>query len=600
MALDRRADKPDALHEQRLGCTGRRAHSTGLAASHRPGLGRWARRATAPRHLEAATHSCLSSSPKTQVQAAHQLQSHLNAFRDVLSQTQQQPLSSTSITTLQLAYQRLQAAHMLIQTRFERVQHELQQANLPEAFESRRQHALHRYDRTLTPLLKPLLAPLNEWQRAPDRDALLDTATFRHTLRQALGDTEARLQTYRHEPSSPILRAQTLPVRPATPAPREPRTKPFIQQSYAQPNAPAPQPDDLTGTLDAPLDETILQQAQALDHDPVRIYEFVRNEVQPQAYAGAMKGALGTLRQLSGNAIDQASLLIALLRACSLPARYVHGVIRLPLDRLLAHLGLALDASVEPHHRALRATRALSVAGIAHRPVLEGGRISAVDLETTWVAAYVPYGNYRGTMVDASGATWIPMMPALKAVTVEPPTRTLRDLQTPVETLIADYLSQPQTNNLQTHTEIALTEEAGEPTKPPSVGSRHLIPIRLGLLPATLPVDVVAVTEETPTLDDTHRQRLRVVARTGCKPIPPSFSITPCQSQKWPANASPCPTSLPPQTTNASRTSTAASMTCPPTWSSCAPSSNAMAACSPWPPARHGQRRPRYRRALPL
>lgn len=79
--------------------------------------------------------------------------------------------------------------------------------------------------------------------------------------------------------------------------PREPRTQPVIQPSYAQPNAPTPQSADLAGTPDAPLDEAILQQAQALDHDPVRLYEFVRNEITTQAYAGAMKGALGTQRQ---------------------------------------------------------------------------------------------------------------------------------------------------------------------------------------------------------------------------------------------------------------------------------------------------------------
>jgi transglutaminase-like putative cysteine protease len=308
-------------------------------------------------------------------------------------------------------------------------------------------------------------------------------------------------------------------VRSATPAPRTPRIEPVIQPSYAQPNPPEPQPADLAGTPDAPLHETILQQAQALDYDAIRIYEFVRNEIVTQDYAGAMKGALGTLRQKSGNAVDQASLLIALLRASSLPARYVHGVIRLPIEHVVASLGIATLASASPHVRALHATVALSAAGIAHRPILEGGRISAVELESTWVSAYVPYTNYRGAMVDPSGSIWVPLMPAVTDTVVEPTARTLHDMQTSVETLITDYLAQPQTADLLTYLEASLTaalpEDEGKSTEEQPRGARHLVPLRLGLLPATPAAEVVAVTQEAPVLEDTHRQRLRLVARAG-------------------------------------------------------------------------------------
>ena len=45
------------------------------------------------------------------------------------------------------------------------------------------------------------------------------------------------------------------------------------------------------------------------------VYEFVANDIEFQPYYGSLKGAVATLESRSGNATDQASLLIALLRA---------------------------------------------------------------------------------------------------------------------------------------------------------------------------------------------------------------------------------------------------------------------------------------------
>ena len=206
-----------------------------------------------------------------------------------------------------------------------------------------------------------------------------------------------------------------------------------------------------------------------------------------------MKGALGTLRQKSANAVDQASLLIALLRASSAPARYVHGVIRLPLEQVMASLGLT---------EATQATRALTAAGMAYRPVLQGGRVAAVDLESTWVATRVPYTNYRGAVVDTSGPLWIPLMPALKAVQITPTTQILRTMGTAVDALRNEYLAQPQPTDLRTHLEQLVTaylQTHGQTaTYAQQLGAFHIVPARLGLLPTTLPVTVMAVTAESP------------------------------------------------------------------------------------------------------
>ena len=55
-------------------------------------------------------------------------------------------------------------------------------------------------------------------------------------------------------------------------------------------------------------------KVRALGNHPVRIYEFVRNEVTYEAYRGCRFGARGTLDRLRGNDVDQALLLVAMLR----------------------------------------------------------------------------------------------------------------------------------------------------------------------------------------------------------------------------------------------------------------------------------------------
>ncbi|HSN77821.1 MAG TPA: transglutaminase domain-containing protein, partial [Anaerolineae bacterium] len=79
-------------------------------------------------------------------------------------------------------------------------------------------------------------------------------------------------------------------------------------------------------TIDANCaDPYVLEQAGRLGSDPLAAFEFVRDDVGFEAYAGSLRGARGALWSEAGNAVDQASLLIALLRASGVPARYLHG-----------------------------------------------------------------------------------------------------------------------------------------------------------------------------------------------------------------------------------------------------------------------------------
>jgi len=67
---------------------------------------------------------------------------------------------------------------------------------------------------------------------------------------------------------------------------------------------------------------------------PVAVYEWVRNQVAPEFYYGSMKGPVQTYLEGSGNDADTASVLVFMLRALGIPARYVRGTVRIPGDAL--------------------------------------------------------------------------------------------------------------------------------------------------------------------------------------------------------------------------------------------------------------------------
>ena len=81
----------------------------------------------------------------------------------------------------------------------------------------------------------------------------------------------------------------------------------------------------LTPSADVAFHPVLATLARHLDYDPIRIYDFVYHSIEFEDYTGARKGALATYRSRRGNAWDQSTLLIALLRMSGVPARYVVG-----------------------------------------------------------------------------------------------------------------------------------------------------------------------------------------------------------------------------------------------------------------------------------
>jgi len=128
------------------------------------------------------------------------------------------------------------------------------------------------------------------------------------------------------------------------------------------------------------------QLAAALENDPLRIYQFVRNNFEYVPYYGALKGAYLTLLERSGNDFDQAALLVKLLRAAGYTAHYQYGTMDIPLSAANG-MGLAtwLGAQAE---------------SVIIKKILSGGGIPAVKntrsftMDRVWVVVDITGTRY--------------------------------------------------------------------------------------------------------------------------------------------------------------------------------------------------------------
>ena len=359
------------------------------------------------------------------------------------------------------------AADALIRARFDTVATQLTETAADSVIQQRLHKAQAEYITTSDRVLQTIDAGLRSAAESSDLQSVLELL--------------AQLPTT----TTPLLRAE-LPFRRFDPAARAPAVAPAIQPVYSSDAAPVA--GDLGPGPLTPLSEPILRQAEALDYDPVRIFEFVRNQIDSEWYAGAKYGAETTLSLRRGNDTDQASLLIALLRASQIPARYVHGVIELPLAVVADDLALT-DGN--------RVGDALTRAGIAFTPVIRGGRVAAVEVEYTWVAAHVPYSNYRGAMVDFSGPIWLALAPAFKHYQITPASGILQQMAFATQALLDDYLGTPQNREPLDRIRDEIENYLGDNNNyAVQLGSRIIQPEQLQLLPNSLPFAVVAVTAE--------------------------------------------------------------------------------------------------------
>jgi len=159
-------------------------------------------------------------------------------------------------------------------------------------------------------------------------------------------------------------------------------------------------------------DDSITAKAAQLGYNPVRIFEFVRNELVYEPYFGSVKGAKRVLAEGGGNDMDIAGVLIALLRAGSIPCRYVCGTVELSMEQAANWVGVKDAANV---------VEFFQKNGICLEEVTyAGGEPAKIVIDHVWVKAYVDNFPYRGAFrrndyePTADGDAWVDLDASFK------------------------------------------------------------------------------------------------------------------------------------------------------------------------------------------
>jgi transglutaminase-like putative cysteine protease len=292
----------------------------------------------------------------------------------------------------------------------------------------------------------------------------------------------------------------------------------FPEGSYQIALANPPTSADLAETIEVKFTPEIRQLAEDLEYNPTKIFNFVRNYIDFVPTYGSIQGAQRTLLTGKGNAFDQASLLIALLRVSGIAAKYEYGTVQVDIDKIKNMLGGFTDS--------MAALRLMASGGIPVKGLVEGGTIKAVQFENIWVTAWIDYIPSRGA-VHKQGDTWIPLDPSFKQDTFTPgvdfavavPFDTQSYLNEIQSTAIVDEttgsitgvntdLAQTRVNDYGAQVEAYLNGNYPNATEEHILRNGEIIRKELPFLPLNLPYAVVAKGWEAPALPSNLRHKL--------------------------------------------------------------------------------------------
>ena len=197
---------------------------------------------------------------------------------------------------------------------------------------------------------------------------------------------------------------------------------------------------ELAETIDTVQTQAIKDLAVQLHNNPTEIYAWVANNIRFVPSYGSIQGADMTLQTKRGNAMDTASLLIALLRAAHIPARYAYGTVQLPIDQAMNWVGgVTVPAA---------AANLMQQGGIPTALAATNGVITHIQFEHTWVEAFVDFEPSRG-LKNIEGDHWIPMDASYKQYDYTQPTVDLKTAVPFDAQGLADTITQNTTVNEQ-------------------------------------------------------------------------------------------------------------------------------------------------------
>lgn len=334
-----------------------------------------------------------------------------------------------AIETLKGHQQTLESVDPEIRAEFSATGRFLKEKNLPAVIFERHAKAVADYDQNYKRLkgnLDAILSLEADRKRAEGKNdqktAESKQKELKFKIKAAKSHLAEKVKKPRHQPLDP----NNLPYRAAKPTNKKPRLKKEQFTEFLQPQKPVqlayngdptpllvshppdtdlPTPADLAETIEVQFTPEIQAKAAELEHNPVKIYNWVRNNIDFVPTYGSIQGANHCLLTRQCNDMDTASLLIALLRTSGIAARYVYGTIEVPMHQVMNWVGGFTDEQ-----------SAINFIGSGGTPVtglVSGGKIVSARMEHAWVEAYVDYIPSRGA-VHKQGDTWVPMDASFK------------------------------------------------------------------------------------------------------------------------------------------------------------------------------------------
>lgn len=260
--------------------------------------------------------------------------------------------------------------------------------------------------------------------------------------------------------------------------------------------------------------------AEQLQYSPARILKWMLKEVAFEPYWGSLKGSLGVLQTRSGNATDQSSLLIALLRASHVPARFVRGTVALydpqPSDNANGRAQRWLGT------KNYSGSAAYLNQGVPASSYTYNSTVQGISFDHVWVQACVPFAAYRGNLADSGGYRWVPLDPSIKDHDYQAGIA----VNVPLDaTFYANYLATRRdqlppeffANQVESAARGVKSDAAVEDV--PYRGTPRAL--RLDVLPSTPPAAAIQFSNwpgssspETSTIPDAHRHKFAVTVQT--------------------------------------------------------------------------------------
>lgn len=446
---------------------------------------------------------------------------------------------SAGLAELDQPWNEITAADTTIRADFQAIADHLRDTGAPAEILQRHQAAVQDYQTGLLQLDEQIKASrrLHGEYRDARAGGRAEEATAKYgEMKAKIKEARGHLREKVKEPRHKSLDPNQLPHRGSGMARRDPRmtasdfslsTAPATLSSATQvkvlslaATAPAPGAPDLAATVDAPQTPEIKALAASLGNHPLRIFEHVRNQIETTPTWGSIQGAQGCLQAKRCNAMDSASLLVALLRAAGVPARYALGTIELPIDKVKNWAGGFTDGNA-----------ALQLIGSSGTPVVglvdSLGKPVAARMEHVWVEAFLDYVPSRGAVPGAAGDTWVPLDPSFKqftyaegvdlaSATSYDPAASFRQIAD--TTTVADPdgavtnidMAAIDAQAVQVRNEVrSYVESRSLDTLQELVGGRTIQPLALSAAPASLPYRVLVRGGAVPAVPAAMRHTLR-------------------------------------------------------------------------------------------